>query len=153
MGEIERVGLDLGAMVAARTAAPFGVGRARAGIRELEHDRAGVTGFTGLVLGAIGLGADDLEALTAAQVVVTIARQTRPELGVVVSSSVEPPFLLAFGPMRIVGSSAKVSEDGRRIMKSHWGPAQNRSCLDRARFLRRVPQLRIRIGDPWPRDS
>ena len=84
MAAILEIG-HLAAMVAAGAAAPLGVGRAGTGVHDLKRDGGGIAGFSGLIVGAVLLRPHELEALAAAQVVVVVAWEAGPELGVVVA--------------------------------------------------------------------
>jgi hypothetical protein len=72
-------------VIVAGTAAPFVVCVARAGIDDFQGDWGCVTGFPNGVVGSVGFGLDELEALAAGEVVVEVAREVGPELGIVVS--------------------------------------------------------------------
>src|SRR5208283_528096 len=74
---------NFAAMVASRAATPLGIGRARAGIHNLECDGRRVASVARLVVSAIVLRAHELKTLATAQIVVVVAWKIGPELRVV----------------------------------------------------------------------
>jgi hypothetical protein len=65
--------------------APVKICLARAAIYNLQHDRRGVAGFIWRIVGAVIIGAHQLEALATREVVVPQAGKHGPELSIVVA--------------------------------------------------------------------
>ena len=105
---------NLAAMVAPRAAAPLGIGRAGTGIHDLKINGRRVAGFGRLVVGAVLLGANQLKAFAAAQIVVIVTGKIGPKLGVVVA---------------VRGRKIPPQRDGRRV------GAKIRVCLAECRAL------------------